>query len=199
MRRLRRIHGTHPRVLLAGAAVSAAVIGASQLPYVNWRRVAPPIDAPVLEIRHDAKGDGRFLAPRSGNRRHRGIDLTARMDSPVRAIRSGRVLEAGMHRGLGRFVRLQHGGGLDSLYAHLEALRVEVGQRVRQGQIIGTVGKTGNARHPWIMPHLHLEITRRGELLDPHVLGLDVIDPEAVMEASGRGPEQRGPDASGGE
>jgi len=154
-----------------GAGVGLAVV-LYEFPYVNWRPVVPPLDAQPLVIRQDAKGDGQFGAPRSGGRRHRGIDLLAPLGSPVRAIRSGTVTQVGMHRGLGRFVVIEHRQALTSLYAHLAEARVDVGERVTQGQLIGTVGKTGNARHRWISPHVHLEITRAGESVDPSTVGL---------------------------
>ena len=160
--------------IMVGCAAATAVF---QWPYINWRPVVPPVDARPLRIRHDAKGDGRFLSPRSGHRRHRGVDLSAPLDSPVRAIRSGTVVQVGFHRGLGRFVELEHRKELHSLYAHLNTVSVEPGARVRQGAAIGTVGKTGNARHRWITPHVHLEIVQEGEPIDPRTLGLEVADP----------------------
>ena len=159
--------------LVLGCAVTTA---AFELPYVNWHPVVSPLEASSLLIREDAKGDGRFLAPRSGGRRHRGIDLVANLHSPVRAIRSGVVVEVGVHRGLGRFVELEHHGHLRSVYAHLDEVLVEAGARVRQGAQIGTVGKTGNARHRWITPHLHLEVLRDGEPIDPTSLGLPLVE-----------------------
>jgi murein DD-endopeptidase MepM/ murein hydrolase activator NlpD len=159
-------------IALGGAAAAAAI----ELPYVNWRRVVSPLDEPALVTRLDAKGDGRFLAPRSGRRHHRGIDLVAALDSPVRAIRSGTVVEVGVHRGLGRFVELEHRQHLRSVYAHLQKVLVEPGTRVRQGARIGTVGNTGNARHRWITPHLHLEVVKDGEPIDPQSLGLPIAE-----------------------
>ena len=160
-------------LLLAGGVGSAA----QELPYLDWRSVVSPLETQPLVIRADAKGDGRFWAPRSGGRRHRGIDILAALKSPVRAIRSGRVVRVGTHRGLGRFVELEHRHHLQTLYAHLDAVLVEAGARVRQGAVIGTVGKTGNARHPWITPHLHVEVWRDGEPMDPQALGLRFVEP----------------------
>lgn len=172
--------------VIIGCGVALVV---REIPYLNWRPVVPPIEAQTLVIRHDAKGDGRYLAPRSGGRRHRGVDLTAPLDSSVRAIRSGRVSEVGMHRGLGRFVEVEHAGGLQSLYAHLATAAVSAGQRVRQGQVIGAVGKTGNARHRWITSHLHLEVLRHGTPVDPATMGLAFVertpDAEELADASG--------------
>ncbi len=183
---------THGVLGMELALVCGLAVTIVELPYVNWQAVAPPVDTQPLTIRHDAKGDGQFQAPRSGHRFHRGIDVAAPLHSPVRAIRSGRVLETGFQRGLGRYVVLQHGNALQSLYAHLNETRVEAGQRVRQGTAIGSVGKTGNAQHPWIMPHVHLEVMRRGESIDPAALGLEVVD-SALASLEGE------PDGRGGE
>ncbi|MBI4343128.1 MAG: M23 family metallopeptidase [Candidatus Omnitrophica bacterium] len=176
--------------LLAGCGVTLAVL---EVPYLNWHPVVPPIDQRPLVIRQDAKGDGHFQSPRSGNRRHRGIDLAAALNSPVRAIRSGRVVEVGTHRGLGRFVALEHRERLRSLYAHLNHVSVEPGQRIRQGEPIGTVGKTGNARHRWIIPHVHLEVLQHGAPVDPAALGLQIGEPVQTIVSEG------GDDARGGE
>lgn len=148
-----------------------------EAPYVNWQRAHPPI-AGRMVIRQDAMGDGRYGSRRSGGRRHRGLDVAASVGTPVLAIRSGRVKIAGAGRGEGKYVSLDHGGGWRSVYLHLSSMEVRPGQRVRQGQRLGAVGKTGNARHPWIAPHLHIEITRRGEAVDPATLGLTGIVPE---------------------
>ena len=164
-----------PTLWLGMGIGAGAAWAALELAYVNWPAVVPPVVARPLVVRQDAKGDGQYFAPRSGDRRHRGVDLVAPLGSPVSAIRSGRVIEVGIHRGLGNFVELDHGRGLRSLYAHLATTQVRVGQRMRQGDVIGTVGKTGNARHPWIAPHVHLEVTRRGQPVDPATLGLDII------------------------
>jgi murein DD-endopeptidase MepM/ murein hydrolase activator NlpD len=179
--------------LAAGALLAVLWL---ELPYVNWRRSVAPLDQQPLVIREDAKGDGRFEAPRSGRRKHRGIDLAAPKGSPVRTIRSGTILQTGRHRGLGRFVEVEHRGGLRSLYAHLDAVEVEAGSRVRQGQVIGTVGKTGNARHPGITPHVHLEVTKDGVPVNPELVGLKAMSPEPSTQFESA--DERD-DASGGE
>ncbi|MBI4323153.1 MAG: M23 family metallopeptidase [Candidatus Omnitrophica bacterium] len=168
-----------------GALCGAALAwGVQQLPYVNRVEVMAPLDHRPLVIRHDAKGDGRFGAPRSGHRRHRGVDIEAPLGSPVRAIRSGRVIASGKHRGLGRYLELEHHDDFHSLYAHLDTLAVDVGDRVRQGQAIATVGKTGNARNPLIKSHLHLEVQQAGRPLDPATMGLALLEPVGEPEGS---------------
>ena len=175
-------------VLLAAAGMAAAF----EAPYLDWKPAVPPLDARPLMIRQDAKGDGRFQAPRSGNRKHRGVDLVAELQDPVHAIRSGWVREARFHRGLGWFVELEHRGGLRSLYAHLSEIRVTSGMRVRQGDVIGTVGKTGNARHAWIVPHLHLEVHKNGTPINPQTLGLEFVSAQSL--STGAASDGRGGD-----
>ena len=163
---------------MAGLALGVAVGWVGQwLVYVDWHPIVEPLDQEQLVVRADGKGDGSFGAPRSGNRRHRGVDIEAPLGSPVRAIRSGVVIESGKHRGLGRYLELEHRHSLRSLYGHLATVSVDVGERVRQGQVIATVGKTGNAKHPLITPHLHLEMVRDGKPIDPTTfLGLPKAD-----------------------
>ena len=192
---------------LGGLALGiGGTLCALEAPYVNWKAISAPVDAHPLTIREDAKGDGRFMAPRSGRRFHRGIDLTAPVGSPVRAIRSGTVVQIGLHRGLGRFIELEHPDSLHSLYAHLQDVVVEPGARVKQGDPIGTIGKTGNARHRWITPHLHLEVLRDGVPIDPVTLGLQAIEPPTALRRHGstilavaKQPDHTQSDATGGE
>ena len=185
-----RLHGPS---IAAGVLMGAAVgWTAQELPYMNWRTLAAPVDEAPLVIRQDAKGDGRFGAPRSGNRAHRGIDLAAPLGSPVHSVRSGVVVTTGTHRGLGRYVELEHRGGLRSLYAHLQTIEVEVGRRVRQSERIGTVGKTGNARSRLITPHVHVELVKDGQPIDPTTNGLEVAQTPPVTP-------QEGTDADGSE
>ena len=178
------------RGLVVAGFCGLAVRGVLELAYVNWHRAASPFESVPLLIRIDAKGDGRFEAPRSGQRRHRGIDLEAPVGTPVRAIRSGRVQTVAWHQGFGQYVELRHGAALTSLYEHLEAVVVSEGDRVRQGQIIGTVGKTGNARYRLIKPHLHLEVAQNGAPVDPGALGLvAAIPPELAVTHDAEGGE----------
>ena len=181
----------HPALWIGLIVGAVGMWAASQLPYVNWTRFMPPIDERPLQIRQDAKGDGRYLSPRSGHRRHRGVDLSAPMGSPVRAMRSGTVVQVGRHRGLGWFIELEHPGRLTSLYAHLDTTSVEVGKRVKQGEAIGTIGKTGNARSRMIQPHLHFEVWKGGRPIDPAMLGLEAV---ALSSTTDDNPDGRGGD-----
>jgi len=118
-------------------------------------------------IRSDNRGDGFFAASRNGRRIHEGIDLLAEIGSPVLACRSGRVIAAGKTRGMGNYIIIRHPGNIVTIYGHLSQIFVKRNVFVRQGQVIGRVGKTGNANYPDIQPHLHFEIRKDGIPQDP--------------------------------
>ncbi len=114
---------------------------------------------------------GQFIWPVSGtiSQRyvwyHRGLDIANRAQPPVLAADSGTVTVAGWPdgNGYGNRVMISHGNGTETLYAHLSSISVVPGQRVNRGDVIGVVGSTGRSTGP----HLHFEIRRSGELLDP--------------------------------
>jgi hypothetical protein len=104
---------------------------------------------------------------------HTGIDFAAPKGTPVVAVNSGRVALMGDYFFPGRFVALDHGLGLYTLYFHLDTVSVTDGERVERGQTIGTVGSTGRATGP----HLHFGAQAGPARVDPAaLLGLDVND-----------------------
>lgn len=118
-------------------------------------------------IRSDSRGNGFFAAERKGNRLHQGIDLSAEIGTPVRASRSGRAQVAKYSRGIGNYIVIRHPGNITTLYGHLSQIYVSKGKFVRQGEVIGAVGKTGNAKFRGIQPHLHFEVRKESILQDP--------------------------------
>lgn len=120
-----------------------------------------------IVIRSDARGDGVFAAHRNGGRMHQGIDLCAEVGTPVRASRLGIVTAARHTCGMGNFVVIQHLGDTKTIYGHLSKIYVKKNQLVRQGQVIGAIGKTGNANHRNIQPHLHFEVRKKQIPQDP--------------------------------
>jgi peptidoglycan hydrolase-like protein with peptidoglycan-binding domain len=98
-----------------------------------------------------------------GERWHTGIDLPARLGTPVYAARSGEVVWAGWLDGYGFLVTIAHGHGERSMYAHLSRIDVRVGVWVGQGVRVGLVGATGDASGP----HLHFEVRVRGASVNP--------------------------------
>lgn len=94
---------------------------------------------------------------------HTGIDLNAASGAPITASGAGTVIMAQTYGGYGRAVVIDHGGGLTTLYAHQSKLAVSVGEQVSQGEVVGYVGCSGSCTGP----HLHFEVRKNGEPVDP--------------------------------
>ena len=107
------------------------------------------------------------------NRMHRGVDFAAPTGTPIYAAGDGRIVRVGRLGGYGNYVRIEHGGGYATAYAHLSrfAAGMRSGRRVEQGEVIGYVGSTGRSTGP----HLHFEVLKRGQQVDP----LEVARPPA--------------------
>ena len=118
-------------------------------------------------VRNDYRGDGLFATSRSGRRIHKGLDLFAVVGTPVLAAKSGKVLSATSNRGMGQYIIIRHRDNVITIYGHLSEIFVSKGDNLRQGQVIGRVGKTGNARARDMLPHLHFEIRKNGVPQDP--------------------------------
>jgi murein DD-endopeptidase MepM/ murein hydrolase activator NlpD len=102
--------------------------------------------------------------PISGKRRfHEGMDIAAPTGTEVRAVQSGTVRFAGTKGGYGNVVELEHGDGTVTRYAHASRLHVRRGDKIEVGESIADVGQTGHATGP----HLHFQVEREGEAVDP--------------------------------
>lgn len=99
----------------------------------------------------------------SAEARHEGIDIIAESNALVVAAGSGIVIQSGQDRDLGRFVKVDHDRGVQSVYAHLSRSFVQAGDHVDKGTTLGAVGNTGNS----FGPHLHYEILVKGKSVDP--------------------------------
>lgn len=123
--------------------------------------------APLL-LGHVGSWFGEVHSFRQG-KPHAGLDFIAPRGTPVLAIAAGKVLLSGsdsLHPNLGNVVLIDHGGGYQSMYAHLDAVTVQSGQQLQAGQSVGTLGNSGRTTGP----HLHLELVKAGERVDPAVL-----------------------------
>lgn len=98
---------------------------------------------------------------------HAGLDISGPIGAPVRAAADGIVSLTKPDMVLtGQTVVIEHGFGLDTIYIHMNAIRVKDGQRVNQGEVIGEIGKTGRASGP----HLHFGVTWFDTRLDPQAV-----------------------------
>ncbi len=96
-------------------------------------------------------------------RMHAGVDFGAAYGSPIYAVGDANVSFSGRHGGHGNYVKLDHGGGYATGYAHMSRIAVYSGSSVRAGQIIGYVGSTGLSTGP----HLHYELYQNGRSVNP--------------------------------
>lgn len=96
---------------------------------------------------------------------HYGLDIASPAGTPILSVSTGRVIFAGWRPGYGRVIEIDHGKGWVSRYAHAKKIKVKQQQLVLAGQLIGQVGRSGHATGS----HLHLEIERVGQRIDPLV------------------------------
>lgn len=94
---------------------------------------------------------------------HKGIDFAASPGTPIYATADGKVTVSGRHGGYGNAVVINHGYGYETLYGHMNRVKVSAGKQVKRGDIIGYVGSTGMSTGP----HLHYEVHKDGEAVDP--------------------------------
>jgi murein DD-endopeptidase MepM/ murein hydrolase activator NlpD len=96
---------------------------------------------------------------------HTGVDWATPYGTPIFASGNGTVEKVGPEGGYGKYVRLKHNNGYETAYGHMSAFAkgMEIGKRVRQGQVIGFVGSTGQSTGP----HVHYEILVNGRFVDP--------------------------------
>ncbi|HEY5852664.1 MAG TPA: M23 family metallopeptidase [Aldersonia sp.] len=130
--------------------------------YADWQnqaapalpaQVVTPVDAPI------SSGYGSRWGAM-----HYGTDYAAPLGTPIRSVSNGTVIEAGPASGFGLWVRVAQADGTTAVYGHVDEIRSFVGQQVRAGDVIATVGNRGQSTGP----HLHLEIWEpNGRKSDP--------------------------------
>ncbi len=97
-------------------------------------------------------------------KKHKGMDFTAPRGTPIYATGNGRVTRAdNKSAGYGKHIRIDHGYGYTTLYAHLSRYNVRKGQKIKRGDLIGFVGNTGRSQ----APHLHYEVHKNGKAINP--------------------------------
>lgn len=144
----------------------AAMLRAMEQTPRGQARLAKPFRGGFIRSVNGAIVSGfgmRYHPILKANRMHTGVDIAAPYGTPIKAAAAGEVVFAGYRRGYGNTVIIDHGGGIATLYAHCSALAVGEGAVVKQGQVIAYVGATGLATGP----HLHFEVRRNGEPVNP--------------------------------
>ncbi len=96
-------------------------------------------------------------------RPHKGIDIASPLGTPIKAVLDGKVVFAGIQKGYGNVIVLEHRNSIMTVYAHNETNLVRLGDVVKKGQPIATLGQSGNAYGP----HLHFEYRIKGKAIDP--------------------------------
>lgn len=154
---LSRIEHDLERVGLALAGIDAGAVD------YRLAQMSFPGRTPVSGVEISSAFGNRADPFRKGLAFHGGIDYPAPAGTPIKASAGGRVVFAGWRSQYGKTVEITHGGGLATRYAHASKLHVAAGQVVMPGERIADVGSTGRSTGP----HLHFEIVKDGEFVDP--------------------------------
>ncbi|MEX2489747.1 MAG: peptidoglycan DD-metalloendopeptidase family protein [Pseudomonadales bacterium] len=102
--------------------------------------------------------------PINGHRSwHNGVDFAGKTGSDVIAVAAGVVVYAASRDGYGKMVEINHGSGFTTRYGHHDELRVQIGDIVQKGQVIGLMGSSGRSTGP----HVHFEVFKNGRVVDP--------------------------------
>jgi len=128
------------------------------------------------DLKRMASGYGYRIDPHYKVRKHHdGMDFTASTGTEVYATGDGKVVRADSNSsGYGKHIRIDHGYGYVTLYAHLSKIQVKSGQEVKRGDIIGLVGNTGKS----MGPHLHYEVRKEGQPINPINFYFNDLTPE---------------------
>lgn len=150
-----KLYEARPKVVYVATASSGSVSGTSSQKVNIGISLIKPISG-IITSRFGSRESIRSSA-------HRGLDIATSTGTPIKAAASGTVVAAGYSGSYGNMVRISHGNGVETLYAHCSVLTVSTGQSVTQGQVIAKVGTTGHVTGP----HLHFEVRKNGVILNP--------------------------------
>jgi len=136
-----------------------------------------PVDFRRISSRFNPQ---RFHPVLGVKRPHRGTDYAAAIGTPIKAAGDGKIIWRGTKGGYGRTIIIQHGGNITTLYGHMNGYKsgLSTGSRVKQGQVIGYVGKSGLATGP----HLHYEFRVNGVHKNPETVELPQAEPVPASE-----------------
>ncbi|HTH55536.1 MAG TPA: M23 family metallopeptidase [Cyclobacteriaceae bacterium] len=151
---------------------------------INFPSIAPVKN---LNDQNLVSGFGVRINPfHKGNYHHDGIDIALPRGTEILATGNGRVIAFSSHdflqAGSGNYIEIDHGNGLVTRYSHLDQVNVSWGQKVTQGQVIGSAGSTGGS----VAPHLHYEVIEYGKNLDPLMYIIEDISPDGHQKLAVR-------------
>jgi len=131
------------------------------------------------DLKRTASGWGYRIHPIYKVRKfHYGMDFTAPTGTPVYTTGDGKVVEIKgsrrSHSGYGLVIKIDHGFGYETLYAHLNSFNVRLGQKMKRGDVIGYVGNTGGST----APHLHYEVHKNGSAVNPQYYYFKDLTPQ---------------------
>ncbi len=130
------------------------------LGFASWRkRLEPPVKKARIDVPFGLQVDERFKTKTL----QQGVDILAKEGSPVVSVYPGKVVYTKPFQGYGLLVIVDHGGGYYTLYAHLGTFLVKEGDRLRAGQPVGTLGRSGSLKGPY----LYFEVREKGKAVDP--------------------------------
>ncbi|MFI0465296.1 M23 family metallopeptidase [Saccharopolyspora sp. 5N102] len=167
-------------LLLGGAFCTAGALAA---PVVHDAHRQPPKPRPDLAAHFAARSPGKtasadesddvWVSPADGEissgfggrwgTMHNGVDIANDIGTPIRAAARGTVIDSGPASGYGMWIRIAHRGDVVSIYGHIDEDFVDVGEQVRAGEQIATMGDRGESTGP----HLHFQIEVAGQPVDP--------------------------------
>jgi len=135
----------------------------SMLVQQSLKKNTLPSSAPI-EAAYNSSSYGYRVDPFTGKMAfHEGLDFTAEVGTPIYAAAGGIVAAAEVTPDYGKIIKIDHGSGYETRYAHTSVMLVKVGDRVEKGQLIARVGNTGRSTGA----HLHFEVRLNGTPLDP--------------------------------
>ena len=151
--------------LLPNRVATAGIAACFLLTVMVVNATDHPDIAPLGSDCHISSHFGERFNPKSKKVHfHKGIDFKVESGSPVRSTASGVIKKSvDSEDGYGKHIVITHEDGFETKYAHLSELRVTEGQKVAKGAIIGLSGSSGQS----IFPHLHYEVSKNGEKVDP--------------------------------
>jgi murein DD-endopeptidase MepM/ murein hydrolase activator NlpD len=149
------------------AAVAAQDAAKGEVEQLANRRAGLASQSNVIDVTDGVAlpAQGRLTStygPRGGTI-HYGIDIANSIGTPIYSAMAGEVIDSGPASGFGLWVRVQHAGGVITVYGHINESLVNVGQQVAAGEQIATIGNRGQSTGP----HLHFEVHQDGSKIDP--------------------------------